>query len=215
MAEELKALTAAIQHELELARAGESYEEQALAEEIVDKLVTPLLAEKWGRATHPIRHLRTAVDELESDLERTEASRRAWAEEAEAVTQRYQDLLGSLWLYVDWRYVTKQLTTEQKALFADAVDAGVGGDPDEDGPRVDRWWLPRVCTCGHAAGRHLVLSDDPPPGCRDCECRWFLQGEPPVSAPCACVTDEQAAAIEATRGFSRPVCKVHPEGGAQ
>ena len=70
----------------------------------------------------------------------TEASRRDWAAEADAVAMRYQELLGSLWLYVNWRYVTRQLTTEQKALFADAVDANVGGDPDEDGPRADRWW---------------------------------------------------------------------------
>lgn len=46
------------------------------------------------------------------------------------------ELLGSIWLYVDWRYVTTQLTTEQKELWADAVDATTD-DPDF---RVDRWW---------------------------------------------------------------------------
>lgn len=51
---------------------------------------------------------------------------------------QYRDLLGSIWLYVDWQYVTRQLTTEQKELWADAVDAS--GDPDEPGPKVDRWW---------------------------------------------------------------------------
>lgn len=53
---------------------------------------------------------------------------------------RYQDLLSSIWLYVSWRYVTKQLTTEQKELWADAVDkVSALHDPD-DPVKVDRWW---------------------------------------------------------------------------
>jgi hypothetical protein len=60
----------------------------------------------------------------------------------------YEDLLGSIWLYIDWRYVTKQLTTRQKELFADAVDRDVMRDvmrdQEEDGdeprPVADRWW---------------------------------------------------------------------------
>jgi hypothetical protein len=55
----------------------------------------------------------------------------------EAETAAYQDLLTSIWLYVPWRYVTKQLTTEQKELWADAVEAA--GDPDAPIP-ADRWW---------------------------------------------------------------------------
>ena len=55
---------------------------------------------------------------------------------AEVTAQR--ELLGVLWLYVDWRYVTRQLTTEQKNLWADAVDAF--GDPDDAGPKAERWW---------------------------------------------------------------------------
>ncbi|MGH3587242.1 MAG: hypothetical protein ACRDQ0_13045 [Pseudonocardia sp.] len=55
----------------------------------------------------------------------------------ERVAAEYQDLLASIWLYVKWRYVTKQLTTEQKELWADAVEAS--GDPDEP-TAVDRWW---------------------------------------------------------------------------
>jgi hypothetical protein len=89
-----------------------------------------------------------------------------------ALTDEYRELLGCIWLYVDWRYVTKQLTTEQKNLWADAVDNF--GDPENRGAKADRWWRPRQCTCGHDAERHLVLSVDPPPGCRDCECNWFL-----------------------------------------
>jgi hypothetical protein len=55
-----------------------------------------------------------------------------------------RDLLGSIWLYVNWRYVTKQLTTEQKELWADVVDADVMATRAADGevPRgvADRWW---------------------------------------------------------------------------
>jgi len=55
-----------------------------------------------------------------------------------------RELLGSIWLYVDWRYVTKQLTTEQKELWADAVDADVMASQAADGyepaPVADRWW---------------------------------------------------------------------------
>jgi hypothetical protein len=40
-----------------------------------------------------------------------------------AVTEAFENLLASIWRYVDWRYVTRQLTTEQKNRFADAVDA--------------------------------------------------------------------------------------------
>ena len=62
--------------------------------------------------------------------------------ETKAATQRearYQELLADIWLYIDWRWVTKQLTTDQKELFADAVDADLNrsGDPD---PKSDRWW---------------------------------------------------------------------------
>lgn len=43
MAEELNELRAAIQHELELARSGDGYEEGPVADEIVERLVAPLL----------------------------------------------------------------------------------------------------------------------------------------------------------------------------
>ena len=63
---------------------------------------------------------------------------------AEQLGERYEDLLGSIWLYVNWRYVTKQLTTEQKELFADAVDAHSArlnaGEPEIDLHPVERWW---------------------------------------------------------------------------
>jgi hypothetical protein len=57
--------------------------------------------------------------------------------------QQYEDLLGNISLYIPWQWVTRQLTTGQKDLFADAVDAWSArlnpGDPDWVGP-ADRWW---------------------------------------------------------------------------
>jgi hypothetical protein len=59
--------------------------------------------------------------------------------------RKYEDLLGSVWLYIGWRDVTRQLTTEQKNLFADAVAAelarGGGFDASEAEAAVDRWWI--------------------------------------------------------------------------
>ncbi len=49
-----------------------------------------------------------------------------------------RDLLGCIWLYVNWRYLTKQMTTEQKEMWADAVDDF--GDPADREPKADRWW---------------------------------------------------------------------------
>jgi len=72
-----------------------------------------------------------AIGEARADERRTVAEQIA----------AYEDLLGSIWLYIGWRHVTKQLTTEQKELFAAAVEAselrlnGVGEPFD-----VDRWW---------------------------------------------------------------------------
>lgn len=49
---------------------------------------------------------------------------------------RLRDLLGCIWLYVNWRYVTKQLTTEQREMWADAVDGF--GEPETG--KAERWW---------------------------------------------------------------------------
>jgi hypothetical protein len=76
----------------------------------------------------------------------TDAGREAVLMDGYAVpAQRaYEDLLASLWLYINWRFVTKQLTTEQKELFADAVDASHAranaDDPDLGPYSVERWW---------------------------------------------------------------------------
>jgi hypothetical protein len=47
-----------------------------------------------------------------------------------------RDLVATLWLYIG-RYVETQLTTEQKELLADVVEAdGESGRPFE----YERWW---------------------------------------------------------------------------
>jgi len=58
--------------------------------------------------------------------------------------RQYEDLLGSIWLYIPWRFITRQLTTEQKELFADVVEAWSArlneNDPDEEPTSPERWW---------------------------------------------------------------------------
>lgn len=49
-----------------------------------------------------------------------------------------RELLALMWLYADWKYVTRNLTTAQKDLWADAIDeyhANQGLDT-----KVERWW---------------------------------------------------------------------------
>lgn len=54
----------------------------------------------------------------------------------------YEDLLASIWLYIEWRYVTTQLTTEQKELFADSVDRSHERTHDgtDEPSKAERWW---------------------------------------------------------------------------
>lgn len=53
--------------------------------------------------------------------------------------ESYQDLLASIQLYINWKYVTKQLTSKQKELFAKSIEASVKRAGDD--PFVDRWWI--------------------------------------------------------------------------
>lgn len=87
-----------------------------------------------------------------------------WATKMHALHVRQQrdkgrDLLGAIWLYVPWRSITRHLTTEQRELWADAVE--VAGDPGST-IAADRWWRNEVpvsgsdtatgflnCGCGH------------------------------------------------------------------
>ncbi|MER5322308.1 hypothetical protein [Streptosporangium roseum] len=65
------------------------------------------------------------------------------AEQDKNLRQQFEDLLASIWLYIGWRSVTKRLTTKQKDLFADAVEASShrrDDDPPDKPVTVDRWW---------------------------------------------------------------------------
>jgi len=48
-----------------------------------------------------------------------------------------QDLLSAIWLSVNWRSVTKNLTLSQKTLWADYLDSNTFKVEE----KVDRWWI--------------------------------------------------------------------------
>lgn len=91
--------------------------------------------------TTPLRlvDILQAAARWRAEVNDLDARRARWALEHQKRTEeidQLRELLGVLWLYVDWRYVTKQLDTEQKNLWADCVDA----TPGSDGTRAERWW---------------------------------------------------------------------------
>lgn len=51
-----------------------------------------------------------------------------------------EELLASIWLYVNWYSVTRQLTTDQKNLWANAIDAVHDRNFPDDNSPVERWW---------------------------------------------------------------------------
>jgi len=62
----------------------------------------------------------------------------------------HQDILAALWLYVDWRWLTKQLPTEDKERLATALEQRhreVDAEQPEEEPfgPADRWWLCPTC----------------------------------------------------------------------
>lgn len=96
---------------------------------------------------------RTVVDEVKRARGEETRLRAVVADEVGAIGQHFErdeelaalrDLLGSIWLYTNWRAVTKQLTAEQRELWAFTIDAVVGPgmvSPDESPrPVADRWW---------------------------------------------------------------------------
>ena len=70
-----------------------------------------------------------------TDLMMTRAALSADNAELRARVSALTELLHSVWLYIDWRYVTKQMTTPQKEMFADAVDLHA-----DESSTADRWW---------------------------------------------------------------------------
>ncbi len=91
--------------------------------------------------------LREENDLLRVDVANAAPDHDALADDAIAAheeNERLQDLLGTIWLYVGWRSATRSLTTEERELWADAVDAKTRAGQIEDGeephPVADRWW---------------------------------------------------------------------------
>ncbi|MFD8496308.1 hypothetical protein [Amycolatopsis sp. NPDC059657] len=88
----------------------------------------------------------------ENGLTPHQARRQAEAErdELKARVDQHEELLAYLWLYVKWRYVTKQLTTEQKNLWADAIEKISEREHPGEGTAADRWWQDDQPTPGEA-----------------------------------------------------------------
>lgn len=113
------------------------------------------IADLDARAGAPVGNaLREAADEVErlrSVLDRAIQGREMARIERNALKAAHDGLLSSIALYIKWRYVTRQLTTKQKDLFADALERESirvhgpdGEDPEPDMARLPsyapRWW---------------------------------------------------------------------------
>lgn len=84
-----------------------------------------------------------------------------------------KEVLQSIWLYADWRYVTSQLTTAQRDFWADVIDEnhiqqdieeGTLGTKHSYGP-VERWWAddfldPRLVEAEDALTAARAETDD-------------------------------------------------------
>ena len=54
-----------------------------------------------------------------------------------------EDILGQTYLYIGWRYLSKQMTTVEKERWADAIDAWsarLNDASDDVGLLAPRWW---------------------------------------------------------------------------
>lgn len=139
MAEELNELQAAIQHELELARSGDGYEEAAVASEIVERIVAPMLT-------------------------RIEASRQAWAEEA-MFSPRRRELRPSpaevrpCSCLADGVELPAGWSRPQCAVHPETR-----GEGEERSGRDDTGQASREETPGNVSSRRLTTSGVPGPG---------------------------------------------------
>jgi hypothetical protein len=117
---------------------------QALAELIAaaPRLIAALLAERDADVSAGAVARTVAMSHIAAERDAERVAR----ERAEAEARQLRELLHDVWLYIDWRYVTKQLTTEQKGMFADAVDEHTDGGYHA----ADRWW-PAVAEGGEDA----------------------------------------------------------------
>lgn len=67
-------------------------------------------------------------------------STQGYVERLEQRQTEYREILHCIWLYVNWHYVTKQLTTEQKNLWANAIDLCSRADHPGAAAVAERWW---------------------------------------------------------------------------
>lgn len=80
------------------------------------------------------------ISRCSCDNDGIECTHEAERDERQARLEEHEELLAAIWLYVKWRYVTKQLTTEQKNLWADAVEKVSERHHPGEGAKADRWW---------------------------------------------------------------------------
>lgn len=94
-------------------------------------------------AEHETRSIRTYHAKAKANTWAQDHADRCRAMPKPVAVVDYEDLLGTIALHVDWRRTTRHLTTEQRELFADAVENWKRrlneGYPNED-VTVDRWW---------------------------------------------------------------------------
>ncbi len=126
---------------------------------------------------------------MSESIERVIQQRDSLARRLASRFEREQELctlLHSIWLYVDWRYVTEQLETAQKELWADVVEAVSNAHHPDEPMQVDRWWRPNPCTCGHPRDGHWMLAERPGCTTEGCGCQWYLRdNHDPAGTPWA------------------------------
>lgn len=110
--------------------------------------------EAWKSRGDPVENLIRVGALIAAEIERLTAPSRSEADERalkagqdarDLMRERYDEMLASIVLYIDWHYVTKQLTTEQKELFAAALERHRGGLP----MYAPRWWRSEAGTDDH------------------------------------------------------------------
>lgn len=116
------------------------------------------------------RHVLALVDTVRQVMQERDAARaetqglshalllkgyRGFANQVDAMAKRIReldferlqqrDVLRSIWLHVSWRSITAKLTTAQRELWADAVEAR--DDLDSPAVTADRWWKCSIKGC--------------------------------------------------------------------
>lgn len=110
----------------------------------VDELQQEVMAHQVGEGYDKGHEHGSAVAaRFKAERDAAEASRRDWAVEAARLdmgVDQYRDTLHAIWLYVDWRYITGKLTTEQRELWAEAVETVSRAHHPDEPLEIERWW---------------------------------------------------------------------------